>query len=980
MFSIYSIIATFLIYMSVLFTIAYIVDNKNIIKTKVLAPYIYALSFAIFCTAWTYYGSVGKAVNTGFLFLSVYMGPTLIIFLWPVILKKMIRIKNIFKITSLADLITVRYDKSRLIGAIVSLGALLGTIPYISIQLKALITSIEILQDRTLDTSAFSITLSQNVGMLIVLLMIFFTVIFGLRKLDPTERHKGMMVIVAIESLVKLIAIIIIGFFIVFFVMDGIGDVFTQAHEQDLFKPLAAENGGSGYANWISVMILSMFAVMFLPRQFHVSVVENSSEKHISTVIWVLPLYLFLITFFTIPIAMSGSLLSPDAQLLDFYVLTIPMEQNAAVISMIAFIGGFSASTSMIMITSMTMAIMISNYLLLPIIELYKPLSFLKKRILFLRWCIVSLFISFGYMFYILVSKDNLIVNIGLISFTAILQFAPIIIGGLFWKGADKKGALWGLVFGFGIWFFTLIIPQFVNSGWISDEIIRNGLFGFWLLKPTALFGLNEFASIPHAVFWSMLFNISAFIIFSMATKKSNEETQVADDFVDALKSKKKYKFSGNLDDTISLKEKCILFENVLQNYFAKVKIKKIMNDILVVLKYEKKESINILEYSKLYNEVERFLTGSIGSAGAHSALMTSNLFTKHESSELSNMYVDMLSKMRITPDEFNAKINYFEEREKLLKHHSDELVQKVIERDVEIEARKEAEIEIRELNENLEDKVNLRTEELQSTNTELNDSMAELKKTQKHLIESETMASLGGLVAGVAHEINTPVGLSLTGITHFLEISKSIKELYDKDDLSQEEFDLFLHDSGELARSININLVKTADLVRSFKQVAVDQSSELKREFSFYSYITETLISIKNITKKSKVNIKIDCSKELKIQSYPGVFSQVVTNLVLNSLLHAYDKGTSGEIVISIASTNDDNEYLMTYKDDGKGISEENLNKIFDPFFTTNREEGGSGLGMSIIYNLVTTKLNGDITCESEVGVGTKFLITMKL
>ncbi len=337
MFSIYTIILVFLLYMGILFVIAYLVDNKNLLKSDTTAPYVYALSFAIYCTAWTYYGSVGKAVSSGFLFLSVYLGPTLIIFLWPVVLKKMIRIKNIFKITSLADLITVRYDKSRLIGAIVSIGALLGTIPYISIQLKALITSIEILQDNSIQASSMANSLSNNVGVLIVVLMIFFTILFGIRKLDPTERHKGMMVIVAIESLVKLFAIILIGIFIVFFVMDGIPDILNQADKQDFFRSLAVDNGGSSYAHWVSVMILSMFAVMFLPRQFHVSVVENSNEKYLSTVMWVFPLYLLLITFFTIPIAMGGSLLYPNIGAVDFYVLTIPIEQESAFFSLIAF-------------------------------------------------------------------------------------------------------------------------------------------------------------------------------------------------------------------------------------------------------------------------------------------------------------------------------------------------------------------------------------------------------------------------------------------------------------------------------------------------------------------------------------------------------------------------------------------------------------------------------------------------------------------
>ena len=339
-----------------------------------------------------------------------------------------------------------------------------------------------------------------------------------------------------------------------------------------------------------------------------------------------------------------------------------------------------------------------------------------------------------------------------------------------------------------------------------------------------------------------------------------------------------------------------------------------------------------------------------------------------------------MLSKMKITPEEFNAKINYFEERESLMKKHSDELVQKVLERDIEIEARKEAEFEIRELNENLEYKVDSRTKQLQVTNSELEDSMMKLKQTQKHLIESETMAGLGGLVAGVAHEINTPVGLSLTGITYFMDLSKNIKSLYDEDNLSEDEFDKYIRDANELAKSININLVKTADLVKSFKQVAVDQSSEAKRIFNLYSYIKDTLLSIRNVTKKSSVTIKIDCPDDLEVKSYPGVISQIITNLVLNSFLHAYDKGDKGEIFIGMAAGKIKDEYIFTYKDDGKGISEKNLKKIFDPFFTTNREKGGSGLGMSIIYNLITTKLKGGITCESEINVGTKFVIVMHL
>ncbi|NQY94346.1 MAG: HAMP domain-containing histidine kinase, partial [Campylobacteraceae bacterium] len=250
------------------------------------------------------------------------------------------------------------------------------------------------------------------------------------------------------------------------------------------------------------------------------------------------------------------------------------------------------------------------------------------------------------------------------------------------------------------------------------------------------------------------------------------------------------------------------------------------------------------------------------------------------------------------------------------------------------------------------------------------------LTNTQDQLIHSEKMASLGGLVAGVAHEINTPVGMGLTGITHFLDISKKIKQLYIDDDMSEEEFEEFLNTSNDLANSINANLVRAADLIRSFKQVAVDQSSEAKRIFNLNVYIQEVLVSLRNFTKKTKINIVVDCPRELKINSYPGSFSQIITNLVMNSLHHGFSPGEKGKIVISMKL--EGNSLMMKYTDDGKGIKKEDLPRIYDPFYTTNREDGGSGLGMNILYNIVTTSFNGKIECISAENEGVVFLIEM--
>lgn len=971
MFSIYTIVTFFLIYMGILFLTAYYIEKKDVNSKIASSSWIYALSLTIYCTAWTYYGGVGKAVNSGFVFLAVYLGPTLIIFLWPIILKKLIRIKNLYKITSIADIISARYDKSRLVGAIVSITALIGTVPYLSIQLKSLITSINILtiKDYQLEQENTFLT-SDTVGFVIVSLMIFFTIIFGLRKVDPSERHQGMMVMVAFESIIKLLAIIIVGIFVTYFLFDGLEDIFTQAHQANIYSEIMLqESANTSFSNWMSVLVLSMFAVMFLPRQFHVSVVENSDENHIYKAMWIFPLYLFLITFFTVPIALGGILSNNAQPLIDFYVLTLPLNHGNNFVALIAFIGGFSASTSMIMITSMTMSVMISNYLILPLIDSYEPLSFLKKRILMLRWIIVAFFIFSGYLFYIFVIKNYLLVDVGLISFAAILQFVPVLIGGLFWKCANKQGAIAGMLAGFVIWFFTLIVPQFVNTNWIDGTILTHGLFNLWFLKPLELFGLNSYDMLTHSLFWSMFFNIGCFVLFSIFTKKSNDENKVTDDFVDILKLQEKFEVTQELSNHIVLKEKLDAYKTILNDYFKEDKSIQLLNTILKELNFTDKTMINIIDLAKLHGQTERTLSGTIGAASAHNVMEKSEVFSQNESKELSNVYANVLSKMKVTPKEFNEKINFYEEKEKLLVRHSQQLQEKINQLDSEIKAKRIAQQEIRHLNENLEKKVEERTQELQQ-------SMEKLERTQEHLIESEKLASLGGLVAGVAHEINTPVGLSLTGITHFSDMTKKLKKDYEDENLSEEEFKNYIEIAYNLAHTIRLNLEKTAQLVRSFKQVAVDQSVEEKRDIDLHKYIDEVVLSLHNKLKQSKIKVNVECPETLKISTYPGDISQILTNLIMNSIMHGFDKTMKGEISIQVETKN--NEIIFIYKDNGKGIKKENLKKIYEPFFTTNREGGGTGLGLNIIYSLVSKKLNGTIACESQEGQGVVFTITL--
>ncbi|EKD29019.1 MAG: hypothetical protein ACD_79C00112G0001, partial [uncultured bacterium] len=282
---------------------------------------------------------------------------------------------------------------------------------------------------------------------------------------------------------------------------------------------------------------------------------------------------------------------------------------------------------------------------------------------------------------------------------------------------------------------------------------------------------------------------------------------------------------------------------------------------------------------------------------------------------------------------------------------------------------------ELQQAHDELEQRVLDRTKELQNANMALEKSFAILKDAQEQLVESEKLAALGSLVAGIAHEINTPVGIGVTAASHLFQQTNVFKKKYEGQLLTREDFEKFLRIAADSSNMILANLNRAANMIQSFKQVAVDQSSEHKRAFYLNEYINEILISLQPKLKNKKYKVTLNCSEEINVVSYPGAFSQIFTNLILNSLLHGFEGRDRGNIVINVV---DDNEtILIEYSDDGVGIPKSNLKKIFDPFFTTKRGQGGSGLGMHIVYNLVSNTLCGKIACVSKAGEGTKFSIT---
>ncbi len=288
--------------------------------------------------------------------------------------------------------------------------------------------------------------------------------------------------------------------------------------------------------------------------------------------------------------------------------------------------------------------------------------------------------------------------------------------------------------------------------------------------------------------------------------------------------------------------------------------------------------------------------------------------------------------------------------------------------------AKEQAEKELLELTETLEQQVLRRTAQLRTSNQDLLGTLDQLQKTQSHLVQSEKMASLGGLVAGVSHEINTPVGIAFTAATHLEKVTRETHKLYENGKMKRKDLDNYMETSLESTRLLSSNLIRAGALIRSFKQVAIDQSGEARRKFRIRDYLEEILLSLRPILKNTAYEVEIDCNKDLELHSYPGAFSQVVTNLITNSVIHGYNNGDAGLFIIKVEM--DENELTMTYSDDGKGIAADELPFIFDPFFTTGSEKGGSGLGLHIIYNIITQKLNGSIYCKSTLNQGTSFII----
>ena len=511
------------IYAIALFAVAYWADSavKSNRKPLLSSPLIYTLSLSVYCTAWTFYGAVGSAARNGFEFLAIYLGPTIIFVGWWWFLRRLVKIGRTEKLTSIADFVSARYGKSVSLAAITTIIALIGVTPYIALQLQSLTLSFSVFA-QTEDAAAATgwqdiTTLSIALGLAV------FIAMFGTRNLNASERHEGVVTAIALEAVVKLIALVTVGIAVCFWIIDDPTPILTD----DVLSRLETNTIFS--SRWATLICLSAFAIFSLPRMFQVLVVENQSERQLALASWAFPGYLMLMCLFVMPIALFGLGTGGAAANPDLFVLTVPLSQGYDGLAILAFLGGFSSATSMVIVAALALATMVSNHLVLPLIltsqgSQTRSSSDLRILTKITRRLTIFLILALGYFYYRLTGGTEALASIGLISFLGVSQIVPPLFGGMVWRGATKKGAIAGVVTGFILWAYTSFLPSFEGRFILSDYVLENGLFGLWLLQPQSLFGVMIEDPLVHAFIWSLGSNCAVFILVSLATQPSDME------------------------------------------------------------------------------------------------------------------------------------------------------------------------------------------------------------------------------------------------------------------------------------------------------------------------------------------------------------------------------------------------------------------------------------------------------------------------
>ncbi len=606
-------VAVCVAYVAFLFLIAFVAERRAHAGHIgwLRSPLVYTLSLSIYCTAWTFYGAVGYAARSGLEFLTIYLGPTLVMVGWWWIVRKLVRIGKTQRITSIADLISSRYGKSNTLGVLVTLLAVLASTPYIALQLQSVTLSFAVFAGEQ-QSEGWLVGDLNAAALWIAVGLALFTVLFGTRNLDANERHHGVVSAIAVEAIVKLVALLAVGIFVVWSLADGPVDILTKIDAAAL--PAWSPNSG----RWIGITFVSAAAFLCLPRMFQVMVVENADERHVAVASWAFPLYLFLMSLFVMPIAVVGLDLLPEGSNPDLFVLTIPLTLEKNGLAMLSFLGGFSSATSMVIVAAIALSTMVSNHIVMPL-----WLSFsgrggaavsgdVRQIVLFSRRISIAGVLALGYAYYRISGGGEALAAIGLISFSGVAQVLPAMLGGIFWRGATKTGAAAGLITGFLVWGYCLFLPSFEGSFLLSQNVLMHGPWGIGWLRPEALFGIEGVDPLVHAVMWSMFLNAVVFCLGSLLSFPAPLERLQGAQFVHVYEYSKGAKgWRGGLAETEDL---LIMAQRILGGTQAQALFQRAA-EAQGKQGYLPDPSPDFLE------RLERELSGSVGGATAHAMI-----------------------------------------------------------------------------------------------------------------------------------------------------------------------------------------------------------------------------------------------------------------------------------------------------------------------------------------------------------------------
>lgn len=962
-----------LLYLMILFFVAYVTDSGLLPPHWVSSSPIYVLSLGVYATSWSYYGSVGFAEREGYQFLTVYLGVTIAFLLTPVLLRPLLRLTRDYQLTSLADLLAFRY-RSQLAGVLVTLFMLLGSLPYIALQIRAVTTSIQVLTNE--DTP-------QVLALGFCAMLILFSILFGARHISPREKHHGLVAAIAFESFVKVVALLTVGAFAIFGVFSGPADLNNWLAEhpeasRNLYQPVRE-------GPWGTLIFLSFCAAFLLPRQFHMIFTENNSFKSLNTASWAFPLFLLLLNLAIPPILWAGSHLQLDMDA-DYYVLGITLTQGPEWLPALAFIGGFSAASAMVIVSTLALSHMCLNHLLIPA-SYPDPKVDIYRWLLWGRRLLIAMIIAAGYGFYEILEHNEGLVQLGLISFVAVAQFLPGIVGVLYWRRATRMGFIIGLLGGISIWSLTLLFPLLQQSGFIEM-----GSSIFWLREQA---GMDQW---EYSTFWSLAVNGFLFVTVSIFTRQSPGERSAA------LACRSDATLPMTLDGVVAAGSPQQFAEGLtamLGAEAAELEVQQALRDLDLPNDETRPQQLR-----QLRDRIERNLSGLVGPHMAHMIINQQLLLD----SEAKTALADSIRHMEERLEESRSQLKGVNaDLDTLRRYHRQILLDlplgvcavdpghRVVIWNLALEvlsgvSSKEA--MGRSLNSlpepwgevlagfahakdqhvhHMEVMISARSRwfNLHKANIPdpyiiqgetaaregqviLLEDLTDLETLEAELAHSDRLASVGRLAAGVAHEIGNPV----TGIASLAQNMR-----VDKDpDVVSESIEAILQQTRRIS-----SIVQSLMSFSRSGTIGADFKPFLLKE------IVEEATQLVGLTRAGKrVTCGSSCPDNLQLVGDKQRLAQVMVNLLTN----ACDASKPGDQV-EVFAFPDDNAVQIEVMDQGAGIKAEVIEEIFEPFFTTKAPGEGTGLGLPMVHKIIQEH-NGSIDIDSVPNVGTRVVIRL--